>query len=101
MAILSSYHTVWITEFAPKENQTKWLGGIQIGRILGVALGGLLSTVGANSKEFDLDEFIDWKVTFIILAVAFLAIGLAWFRIDNRYLDNQHKEKEAAKLLID
>ena len=55
---------------------------------MGIALGGLLSTVGANSKEFDLDQFIDWKVAFIIFAFAFLAIGFAWFRIDNRYLDS-------------
>ena len=77
------------------------MGGIQVGRIIGLAFGGILSTVGANNTEFDLDEFIDWKVAFIIIAAAFLMIGLAWYRVDNRFLDNQYKEKEHAKLLVE
>ena len=60
-----------------------------------------MSSVAADSKEFNLDQFIDWRIAFVIPAAAFLIIGLAWANIDNRFLDNQFREKEMARLLAE
>ena len=77
------------------------MGGIQAGRILGIAFGSVVSTVAANNQELDLDQIIDWKIAFIISATSFLLIGISWFRLDNRFLDNQYKKKEEAKHLVE
>ena len=66
-----------------------------------MAFGGVVASVAADNKEFHLEEYIDWRVAFIIPAFAFLIIGLSWLNIDNRFLDNQFREKEMAKILVD
>ena len=58
-----------------------------------------MSSVAADNKEFSLEEFIDWRVAFVIPAASFLIIGLAWLNIDNRFLDTQYREKEMARIL--
>ena len=54
-AILCTYYPVWVNEFAPKKSQTVWMGGLQIAAILGSAFGGIVSSVAADNKEFNLD----------------------------------------------
>ena len=49
--------------------------------------GSVVASVAADNKEFHLEQYIDWRIAFIIVAVSFLVIGLAWINIDNRFLD--------------
>ena len=66
-----------------------------------MVFGSVVASVAADNKELHLEKYIDWRITFIIVAVSFLVIGLAWINIDNRFLDVQYREKEMAKLLAD
>ena len=66
-----------------------------------MAFGGVVASIASENKEFHLEEYINWRIAFIIPAAAFFIIGLAWCNIDNRFLDNQYREKEMAKLLAD
>ena len=77
------YGPVWVNEFSPPENSTKWLGTLQasssLGAIGGYTLAGLIITL--------LGEYLTWRTAVQIEAVFLVPLILLLKSTDRRNID--------------
>lgn len=71
------------------------MGSMQIGCILGGAVGTIMGSIAADNKEFGISNLYTWRTTLLFPAGGFLKIAFTWLFVSNDVLDTHAKEKEA------
>ncbi|EER06712.1 conserved hypothetical protein [Perkinsus marinus ATCC 50983] len=78
------YVPVWVDEFAPNDNQTQWMGYVQIavagGAMLGYLVAGLVARFGGAL-------YLTWRFNFFLQAVLFVPILLGFLFTKKRLID--------------
>ena len=69
------------------------MGIFQLFQILGGAIGSIIGSVAADSKEFGISDWFGWRSTLLFPASAFLKLAFTWYCVDNSVLDTQAREK--------
>ena len=77
------YGPVWVNEFSPRENNTKWMAILHSFVVLGVMVG---YVVGAFAVTL-FQNYIGWRTAFMLQGWFMISIGIGFIMTDNKNLD--------------
>jgi len=85
---------VWVNEYSPPENSSKWLAMLHSAVIVGILSGYVTTAIFENYFS----EYLGWKNAIELQAYAQLVLGLIMFCVSSKDIDLDTSSEETLKL---